>query len=299
MNRPEYSLIVKAVLLISVTILFQYGCASKIMLYPQTAERFEREYPVDPGNFDNGFSEIRVENRFDNKITGWLLDKEKSYGSIIVASGNAMGLGRAYDYNKYLIETNHRILLISYQGYGKNEGTASLDSLISDIRSFYRFMKDAYKYEPIYFVGISIGAPAGICAVSDEIKFNRIVLESAVNPKTVALTKARQWWPLFPVGYPLALAVSSSVPDELDISDCISKLNNIPILFIHHKKDKLAPYGPAKDLYLNYKGPKLFEELSVSTSTNYHLNVKHNMKIQNEILIFLRNPQVRPAPTQK
>ncbi|MEN8264776.1 MAG: alpha/beta fold hydrolase, partial [Nitrospirota bacterium] len=225
----------------------------------------------------------------DENVFGWLFDKENNDGSIIVASGNAMGLGRAYDYNKYLFKTNHRILLISYQGYGKNEGTASLDSLISDIRSFYRFMKDAYKDEPIYFVGISIGAPAGICSVSDEIKFNKIVLESAVNPKTVALTKARQWWPLFPVGYPLALAVSSSVPDELDISDCISKFNNIPILFIHHKKDKLAPYGPAKDLYSIYKGPKLFWEPSTSTSTNYHLNVKHNIKMQNEILIFLTN----------
>ncbi|MEN8265131.1 MAG: hypothetical protein ABFR82_16925, partial [Nitrospirota bacterium] len=70
MNRPEYSLIVKAVFLIIVTILFQSGCASKIMLYPQTADRFEREYPVGPGNYDKKYSEIKVENRFSKKLTG-------------------------------------------------------------------------------------------------------------------------------------------------------------------------------------------------------------------------------------
>ena len=290
MNRPKYSLIVKAVFLIIVTIFFQSGCASKIMLYPQIADRFERDHPVDPGNYDNTFSVVKVENKFGNKITGWLFDKKNNYGSIIVASGNAMGLGRAYNYNKYLLQTNHRILLISYQGYGKNEGTANLDSLICDIKSFYRHLKAAYKDEPIYFVGISIGTSAGICSVSDEIKFNKLVVEGAVNPKTVAFTKAGQWWPLFPIVYPLALAVSLSVPDELDISECISKLINIPILFIHHKKDKLAPYEPAKDLYSNYKGPKLFLEPTVSTSSNFHLNVKDNIKMQDEILIFLTNP---------
>ncbi len=92
MNRPEYSLIVKAIFLIIVTILFQSGCASKIMLYPQTADKFEREYPVDPGKNDNEFSEIVVENRFGSRLTGWLIDKENNYGTIIVAGGNAMGL---------------------------------------------------------------------------------------------------------------------------------------------------------------------------------------------------------------
>ncbi len=260
------------------------------MLYPQTADRFEREQPVDPGNFDGTFSEIKVENRFGNKITGWLFDKENNYGSVIVASGNAMGLGRAYNYNKYLLSNNHRVLLTSYQGYGNNEGYASLGSLISDVKSFYRYMKAAYKDEPIYFYGISIGTPAGICSVSDEIRFNKIVTESTVNPKTVALTKAKQWWPLFPIAYPVALAVSLSVPDELDITECMSQLNNIPILFIHHKKDKIAPYEPAKKLYSNNKGPKLFLEPTASSSRNYHLNVIHDKKIQDEILNFLKEP---------
>lgn len=287
MKFNKYSFIFKAALFLAAAVFFQTGCASHIMLYPETAGRFEREHPVDPLNDNNIFSEVKVENRFGNTITGWLFDRKNNYGSIIVAGGNAMGLGRGYDYNKYLLQTNQRILLISYQGYGKNEGTADLASLISDIRSFYRYLKDAYGDEPVYFFGISIGTSPGICSVSDEIRFRKIVLEAAVNPKTVAFTKAKKWWPLFPVGYPAAVAVSLSVPDELDISECISKLNNIPILFIHHKKDKLAPYGPAKDLYSKYRGPKQFLETDISTSGNFHLNVKDNIKLQEEILEFI------------
>jgi hypothetical protein len=264
--------------------LFQAGCASKIMLYPQMADQFEREYPVDP---KITFSTVEVKNRFGRKITGWMFDKKNSYGSIIVAGGNAMGLGRSYDYNKYLLKTSHRILIISYQGYGKNEGKADLDSLISDTRSFYRHLKFTYKDEPIFLVGISIGASAGICSVSDEITFEKIIAESAVNLKTVAFTKAKEYWPLFPIGFPLALLISLSVPDELDLGKCISEIDNIPILFIHHKKDKIAPYGPSKELYLSYRGPKLFLEPTLTGSGKFHLNVRNDIELQKLIFDFL------------
>lgn len=287
MTHPDCFLILKIIFIFTAVILLQTGCASKIMLHPEIAERLERENSIDPVDDGNAFIVVKVKNRFSNKITGWLFDKEGNYGSIIVAGGNAMGQGRAYEYNKYLLQTNHRLLLISYQGYGRNEGTADLKSLTSDFRSFYRYLKSTFKNEPVYLVGVSIGTPAGICSASDEIKFKKIILEGTVNPKTVAFTKAGQLWPLFPIGYPLAAAVSLSVPDELDINKCMSKITDVPILFIHHKKDKLVPYGPAKDLYMNYRGPKIFLDPEVSPSSIFHLNVKDNIKLQNKILDFL------------
>ncbi len=245
------------------------------MLFPKQAEKYEKQYPIDPGEFGHIPQIINVKNKNKHILNGWLFSTSDNYGTIMVGGGNAMGLSHTYNYNRHLISGDQRVFIISYQGFGKNEGKPDLDSMIDDINSFHEWIEKQYPKQPIVFIGGSISAVAGLCAESKYKLFNGLIVEGVFNPKTIPYSKATELWYLFPVTFPLAVSISLSVPDTFDLDYCLNReKKNIPILFIHHTDDKLTPYDEARSIFENYNGEKFFYTCKNTASlSNFHFNI--------------------------
>lgn len=267
------------------------GYASNLMLLPKFANYAEKKYPVDPIKDGHIYESVSVENESNKLLNGWLFSKKGDYGIALIGGGNAMGLGHTYYYNKHLINNGFRVVIISFQGYGNNDGKASLSSLTSDIKSFYDYARKKYPTEPIIFIGDSISTIGGICCASKYNIFDGLVMEGLLDPKQIPYTKVIElWplWPLLPLTFPFAMSVSLSVPKELDVNDCILHITDTPILFIHHKKDTVTPFKTAKKIYEKYKGKKKFIVTNNKDSKQFHLNIHLDNDAMEEQKYFIK-----------
>ena len=255
------------------------GCASFWLLYPGMAESSDPH--LDPKDAGYSYQAVTVINPQGHRLTGWLFDNSGDYGTVLVAGGNAQNISSTYSVSRYLINNGFRVLVFTYQGFGNNEGRADLSSLIGDAQTFYAFIGNKYKGEPIAFAGYSTGAVTGLC-LGDLDRLSAVVVEGTFNPKTVITDKHLY----------IAMAVDpmleSSVPDDLDTSRCLQELKSVPVLFLHNPNDPLAPYDSARRLYDSYQGPKEFVDTKVAPGADAHYGSVSDAEARAKVLAFLK-----------
>jgi pimeloyl-ACP methyl ester carboxylesterase len=255
------------------------GCASFWLLYPGMAE--SNDPHLDPKAEGYSYQTVRVTNAQGYRLTGWLFDKSGDYGTVLIAGGNAQNISSTYSVSRYLINNGFRVLVFTYQGFGDNEGHADLSSLIGDAQSFYGFIENKYKGQPIAFAGYSTGAVSGLC-LGDRDQLSAVVVEGTFNPKTVLADKHLY----------IAMAVDpmleSSVPDDLDTARCLQELKSVPVLFLHNPNDPLAPYDSARRLFDSYKGPKEFIDTNAAAGEDAHYGSVSDPEARKKVLAFLK-----------
>jgi len=268
------------------------GCATQVLLHPETARRAFAERPVDPATYHHHPEIITVTNACGHRLTGWLFASETNQGVILVGDGNATGMAHTYEYNRFLLDQGFNVLILSYQGFDTNQGNADIKSVVSDVETFYQWCKSRFPGQRIALLAESIStAPFFVCA-SRHPEISGIVLEALVNPKTVALATANDWWWLYPI-YPITVfntvLISASVPDDLDLRVALKRQPHIPALFIHHPKDRITPYRTARQIYERYQGPKEWISLASQGNSACHMIGCVDPAITGQILAFLRD----------
>jgi hypothetical protein len=262
------------------------------MLYPSFANHLEKKYARGSDIKREVDRIIHVQNTNGKQLEGWLFEKPKSFGTIIVASGNAMGLRQAYYYSGLIFGSSKihaRVLLMSYQGFGENQGSADLESIPEDIYAFSREIRRLYPDEPILIFGESIGAAGAICSQAKYKSFDAILVEGLPDTKGIPYTKARDLWFLYPIGLPIAAIVSADVPKNMDVSKCIEEFDSVPMVFIHDKEDKITPYEAAKNIFDKYQGSKYLVEPDKPTSSPHHLNLSKAESTKESLFDFIKN----------
>jgi len=263
------------------------GCASFWLLYPGMARSHDPH--LDPQASGHSYQIVSVTNGQGFKLVGWLFSNPSDRGTALIAGGNAQDISSTYSVSRYLIGNGFRILNFTYQGFDTNEGDSELTSLEGDARAFYLFAQNRFPGEPIAFVGYSLGAVTGIC-LADTETLNAVVAEGSFNPKTIVEDK--HLW----IAMPLSGMFSSSVPDELDTSRCLSQLQSVPIMFLHGQEDPLAPYDSARRLYEGYQGPKQFVETHPAVGADAHYGSVSDPEARAKVLAFLKQ-HLLPAET--
>ncbi len=220
------------------------GCASSILLQPQYTRR---------GNGTPQQAElVELVNPGGNGIGGFLSASDGDYGSVMVSGGNAMGKGSTYRATRFLQGRGFRVLTFSFQGYDRNGGEAQLGSLLGDARTVHEHLSRRFPGEPIAYLAHSISTAPALCLPSHAPDLSGVVLEGAINLRTIPFQKMWQLWPLLPLApitLPYATFVSASIPGELSAGRCAENAGSVPALFLHHRDDVMTPYGGARGLY--------------------------------------------------
>lgn len=204
-----------------------------------------------------------------------------------------MGLERTAHYASFLLNQGFRVLVYSYQGYDDNEGPASIDSLVPDAMAFYSYAKQAFNNQHILLFGTSISATTSVCLARNLSPPPPIVLEAIIDPKTIIYSIAKKNWPLFLIGFPIALGTAMGVADSMDPAKCIAAIgassNPPPVLFVLNQDDELAPYSTIKSLIEIYEGPKSIKVSSCNISGGCHMNLYCDKSSRETVVAFVRN----------
>src|SRR5256885_11497255 len=91
------------ILLLSSVLLLLNGCATQVLLHPDTARKAAARRPVIPAFYGDHPEFITVTNQNGCRLTGWGFFSRTNHGVILVGDGNATGIAQTYEYNRYLM----------------------------------------------------------------------------------------------------------------------------------------------------------------------------------------------------
>jgi pimeloyl-ACP methyl ester carboxylesterase len=298
--RPVRSVLIP--LLLCCATFWSSGCATQILLHPETAREAVAQRPVDPAARGDVSELITVTNRFGHRLRGWLFSSPTNHGVVLVGDGNATGIAHTYDYNRYLLHQGFNVLILSHQGFDTNEGHADVKSLAGDVETFYSFCQAKFPNQQIALVAESISTAPFFGCASRHPEIAGMVLEALVNPKTIALAKANDWWliyPIYPATFCFTFLMSMSVPNDLDVQCALKRHPAVPALFLHHPRDRITPYRVARRIFEQYAGEKEWITLQTKDTWPAHMNAGSDPKVTREVLRFLKQTLAPIAPPRE
>lgn len=174
----------------------------------------------------------------------YLAGKSKQKKLLIYFHGNAGNNShRIYD-AVVLYKMGVDVLLVSYRGYGKSQGSPSEQGIYTDAESScqYAVKELGYRESDIYVLGRSIGSAAAV-DVAQHKDLAGVIL---VTPLTSGPDMAAHMG----LGF-LKILVK-------DAFDNRAKMRNIkaPLLIIHGTADRVVPFSQGQALFEAYSGTK-------------------------------------------
>ena len=180
------------------------------------------------------------------RLHGWYLPRKDPTAVVLQIHGNAGNLtGRAQLANVLQQRCNAAVLIFDYRGYGRSEGTPTIDGLLQDARAARAHLaqREGIKEQQIVLVGESLGGAIAVeLAASGGAR--GLVLESTFSSLRDAAS----------AHYPEFL-VSTLVADKLNSAVRIRSYHG-PLLQFHGDADQVIPLESGRRLFDAANQPK-------------------------------------------
>lgn len=213
---------------------------------------FPSKYPA--GNWKPGelaFEDVSFAAADGVKLHGWYVKHAAPRAAVLYHHGNAGNLS----YDAELLRFLHDRLAVSvlefdYRGYGKSEGTPTVEGALLDARAAREILakKEQLRGEQIVLMGRSLGGAVAVDLAKDGAR--GLILESTFT--SLRDTAA--------VHYPAPL-VALLVPSRLESLSAIAKYRG-PLLISHGDADATIPFTHSQKLFAAALGPKTFVTIS-------------------------------------
>lgn len=199
------------------------------------------------------------------KLAGWWIEREGSNTTVILSHGYMMNKSELTPEAVYLWRRGASCLVFDHRGQGRSSGRKcgfGVDERVDIIAA----VQEARRRKPdgkICLVGSSMGSAAIALALADDPKIaDAVILDSCYDR---FISASLGWW-RFLGGKGLMVVLSPTVilaapfagfnPFRVSISKSLSKVEGIPILFLHGDSDVLALPQEAQRNFDAYRGPK-------------------------------------------
>jgi hypothetical protein len=186
------------------------------------------------------------------RIHGWYLKHERPQAVILYAHGNAGNITHRARVAVRLHEKfDASILLFDYRGYGRSEGTPSIDGLYRDARAARDYLSEREQTKPtdIVLMGRSLGGAIAV-ELAAEDGARGLVLESTFSSLREV---AGSHYPKF--------LVNLLVADRLDSLSSIARFAG-PLLISHGTADQTIPLAHGRQLFEAANEPKAFVQIA-------------------------------------
>ena len=218
-------------------------------------------------------------------LINWLLlpanerdSNHKPKATILYLHGNGENISTHMRSIAWLTLHGYQVLLLDYRGYGESEGASTLRSSMLDIREAHRWVSVATE-QPIILFGQSMGGALGITYAANYKNlqnetlrdFKAVISESApANWPQVAREAMRKHWLTWLVQIPASL-----IESDYNAEDHIGSIDDIPVLLMHSKNDRIVDYGHLEQLR------KRAQDADIDLST-YQTNGNHTQGLAYE-----------------
>lgn len=224
------------------------GCAIKFSpLYNAVVLRPEKRNAFYDQVINNK-EEFRFPNKNGDTLNAWYFRVPGAKKVALVFHGNAGNVTHRLLIAKAFLKEGVSVFLFDYRGYGTSTGTPTVEGLIDDGESAYKFVNEHLGYPPksIILYGESIGT-AVTSRIALDKEYNGIILQSGLTSLPDVAGDGIMMLKLYPKWV---------FPDpHFDTKNIISRLKG-PMLILHGEKDKLIPAHHAHELYTKAPEPK-------------------------------------------
>ncbi|MCM0148733.1 alpha/beta hydrolase [Photobacterium galatheae] len=178
-------------------------------------------------------------------------------GTIYFLHGNAQNLSYHVANVFWLAEKGWEIVIIDYRGYGRTAGEPDFASVQQDALAGYQaLLKERQDDTPIIVWGQSLGASIAINMVAslpENTQPQGLIIDSAFSShQRIVRETLGNFWLTYPFQYPLSWLFTDDYAPE----QSISRIDNVPFLFVHSVQDPVIDISHAKTLYQLAHEPK-------------------------------------------
>jgi fermentation-respiration switch protein FrsA (DUF1100 family) len=185
------------------------------------------------------------------RLHGWYLAHPAPKAVVLHLHGNAGNVSHRAPVAERLHELGCSTLLLDYRGYGRSEGTPTVQGLLTDARAARKYLAARLRIAEadIVLLGESIGGAVAVDLAADDGARGLILENTFSSLRDVAGAH-----------YPQFL-VSMLLADKLNSAAKIGKYKG-PLLQVHGTHDTIVPLASAKTLFSAAAEPKTFLELA-------------------------------------
>ncbi|MBI3752565.1 MAG: alpha/beta hydrolase [Deltaproteobacteria bacterium] len=233
-------------------LIFTAGCSS-LFFYPQ------KELLDNPALKQVSYEDVYFMTADGVKLHGWHLKaKDKSRGIILQLHGNAENISTHVNSVLWLTLEGYDVFTFDYRGYGKSEGSPTLDGVHRDAEAA---LETALKLpdinrKRIFVLGQSLGGAIAVYTIAASPYKNHVkavILDSAFSSyRDIAREKLAGFILTWPFQYPLSLLFN----DYYSPVKWIKNVYPLPILIIQGDQDTIVPPHHALILYEAALNPK-------------------------------------------
>ncbi|KAG2201551.1 hypothetical protein INT47_007428 [Mucor saturninus] len=223
--------------LTGVVLLYMYQCK---LIYPASFPEGSRQEVAKPTEFGMKYIEKDLMTKDKVNIKSYVilqtdLEVAKKAPTILYFHANAGNMGHRLPIAKVLYDRfNCNVVMLSYRGYGKSEGSPNEKGFRIDSQTLLDFVREheILKDTPLVAYGQSIGGAVAIDLVSrNEDSFSGLMVENTF----LSLPK------LIPSVMPFLKHFTFLCHQQWPSEKSIRHIVNIPILFLAGAKDELVP----------------------------------------------------------
>lgn len=193
------------------------------------------------------------------KLHGWLLrPKGEPLGTVLFLHGNAENVSTHVNSVLWLVLSGYRVVLFDYRGYGKSEGTATMDGVHTDALAAIDavFGMAGVDRDRVAVLGQSLGGAVAVYAVANsphKARIRGLVVDSAFSGyREIAREKLAEVALIRHLRSPLSRLVTDRYSPRL----WIGRVAPIPVLIIHGDADPVVPSAHGERLYALAGEPK-------------------------------------------
>ena len=236
-----------------------YYFQDKLLYFPGMPPGAKENFfkPVLFGFKESDWEEVFFRTKDNVKIQSWLFKRgEKGVATLVFFHGNAGNLSHRLENIRKLFSLGVNVLIVSYRGYGKSEGTPSEKGIKLDAQAALHFLSQREDLDPskLILFGRSLGgAVAAFLAHHSQKNHEKEGKgrggEERVGVKGVILENTFTSVPeMLDVVFPALSPLKFLVSNEWNTLKLVGEIE-CPILFLSGEKDQLVPNRMMRKLY--------------------------------------------------
>jgi pimeloyl-ACP methyl ester carboxylesterase len=215
----------------------------------------QREITRTPADHDLTFEDIYLPVASPNdgsieRMHCWWIPTEHPTGrNLIYLHGSAFNIGANVNHARRFKDLGFSVLLISYRGYGRSEGSFPTEAQVyADAEAAWDYLVDQKGIPPgdIFIYGHSLGGAVAINLAVAHPEARGLIVEGAFT-SIADMGRRHTFYRLLPIN----LITHQRF-------DSISKINHLkmPVLIMHGTEDSVVPYEMSRRLYEKAPSPK-------------------------------------------
>jgi alpha-beta hydrolase superfamily lysophospholipase len=225
--------------------------------------------------------------------------EQKAKGTVIALHGYRSNKNKYLPVASYFIEAGYHFAALDLRGHNESEGSFTGFSYYekNDVSDFIDYLEKHENIRPPFILyGHSVGAATALAVAAENKDVNVLILESIFTSLEDIIPNYIRFYTgieidSIPEEISETVFNSADVPLKkirpVDLADQI----NIPVLFIHGRRDEKVPLQEAREVYNRINGPKSF--IVIDSATHNTLWQKGGQDYFKRIIGFIEKHELR------